>query len=175
MPRPTKLTPSIQEGIVNAVRVGTPLSTAAGFVGVAPATVNEWLARGTGVDPQRETTRLYAAFAAAITRARSEDEIRRLARLEQAGRGGAVLARTTTRHLDGSVTTHEHFAPPDWRADAWVLERSRPEQWGRKERLDLRLSIERAAEKVAGELGLTVEEVLAEARALLKETDDERS
>ena len=45
----------------------------------------------------------------------------------------------------------------------WFLERAYPDRWGRRERVDMHVSIERAAQKVAAELGLTVEAVLAEA------------
>ena len=43
---------------------------------------------------------------------------------------------------------------------------------GYGERLDLNLSIEAAAKKVADQFGLTATEVLAEARLLLSEVDD---
>lgn len=44
---------------------------------------------------------------------------------------------------------------------------------GYGERLDLTVSIQAAAAKVASEFGLTAQEVLAEARLLLLEVDDE--
>ena len=45
------------------------------------------------------------------------------------------------------------------------------ERWGRNARLDLQAAIQHAADQVAQELGMTLEEVLAEARALLAAVD----
>jgi hypothetical protein len=85
---------------------------------------------------------------------------------------------TETVNSEGDVVrriTEERYTEPQWTADAWVLERSRPETWGRKERVDLKLTIEAAAAKVAAALGLTVEAVLSEAQQLLLEVDDGRA
>ena len=172
MPRKTKLTPALQTAIANAVQVGVPLPQAAVIAGVGVATVQEWLARGLGTDPTRPQTPLYASFAEAITRARAVDELRRLARLEQAGRGGAVVAEKVTTFADGRSVTERTYAPPDWRADAFYLERSRPERWGRKVQADLTVNIPALAAKVAREMGLEVEALMAEAQALLREGQD---
>lgn len=173
--RQTKSTPAIQTAIVQAVSLGVPLVTAGHYAGVSKPTILEWLQRGQGTHTSRPTTRLYAAFADAIAHARAQDEIRRIARLEQAAKGGAVVYRKTTESVNaqGEVTrriTEERLSEPSWNADAWHLERSRPETWGPRAKLDLRLTIEAAA-KVAAELGLTVEEVLTEAKLLLEEVD----
>jgi hypothetical protein len=169
MARQTKLTPALQTAIVNAVTAGVSLAVAAELGGIDTATVYEWYARGIG-QHTRHSTPVYAAFAEAIMRARAHDETRRIARIEQAGRGGAVIARKTTRLPDGRQITEERFAPPDWQADAWHLERSRPKEWGRKDRVNLTVTIQEMATKVAAELGITVEEVLLEAQHLLTET-----
>jgi len=178
MPRPlgrtTKLTPELHQAIVNAVSAGVSLVEAAQFAGVGRSTVLEWLDRGTG-QGRRQGTEVYIAFYAAVQKALAADTVRRVARIEQAGRGGAVIYRKTTTHKDGSTSVEERLAQPDWAADAWHLERSKPDQWGRKDRVDLKVTIQQAAQKVADALGLTVDEVLAEAQALLAEADDARS
>ena len=174
--RQTKLTPALQTAITQAVALGVPLVSAANYAGVSKPTILEWLQRGQGTHASRSRTKLYADFADAIAYARAQDEIRRLARLEQAARGGAVVYRKTTETVNaqGEVVrrvTEERTTEPAWSADAWVLERSRPETWGPRAKVDLRLTIEAAAAKVAAELGLTVEEVLTEAKLLLEEVD----
>jgi len=105
MARPTKLTPALQQGIVNAVAVGVPLAAAARLVGVDANTALEWYQRDTGTHPTRPTTKIYAEFAETIKRAKAADEACRLARIEQAGKGGAVVFERTTTFPNGKVQT----------------------------------------------------------------------
>ena len=170
MARRTKLTPQIQQAMANAITVGVPFKDACQLSGIGEETGAEWVARGEGRH-RRPCTPLYAGFAVAITQARAQDLARRVARIHKAGEGGTVVERTTTTYPDGRVITKERYAEPKWEADAWHLERTRPEQWGRKDRLALHVQMRQAAEKVAAEKGITVEEVLAEAQALLHEVD----
>src|SRR5262245_29058264 len=130
MARTTMLTPELSAGIAAAVRLGRTLTSAAARLGVASSTVQEWLSRGEGRH-ERKATPSFAAFAEAIARARAENEGRRLARLEAAAQGGALVYRKSVTHQDGTQkVTEERFAPPDWRADAWVMERRDPQSWG---------------------------------------------
>jgi hypothetical protein len=138
----SKLTPAIQAAICKAVAAGVRVSEASRLAGVSPVTVRQWVARGEGRSAGRRTIKIYADFAAAINRAKAQDEARRVARIDQAGRGDLVLRRTITETVDkdGKVTKRvieEHRTAPDWRADAWHLERSRPETWGPKARVHL--------------------------------------
>lgn len=186
MARPTKLTPVIAQAITAAVSGGVPYLRAAALAGIEERTALLWLARGQRVVQGMPPKEPFIQFFQAITQARAQDEARRVLRINQAGQGGQVVYRRetqvtyrkTTTYKDGSVTVEERstpgeerYAQADWAADAWHLERSRPDDWGRKDRVDLRLTIERAAQQVADELGLTKEEVLAEAEALLKAAD----
>ncbi len=134
--RRVKLTEARQQKIVQAISLGTPLETAFQYAGISIGTGFNWLSKGE--HPAKAP--IYAEFLEAVTLARAQDEMRRIGRIEQAGRGGAVIARKTIRRKDGTVETEERTQPPDWQADAWFLERSRWQTWGRKDRLDLRLS-----------------------------------
>lgn len=174
--RRSKLTPAIHRAIVKAVATGMHPHRAAALVQISEATIKEWLARGEGRHSTRPAHALYRAFWYDIHHAVAEDERRRIARIEQAGQGGAVISHRTVEKLNkaGEVIeriTEVKSAAPEWQADAWHLERSQPDVWGRRERLDIRLSIDRAAERVAADLGMTKEEVLAEAESLLQEMD----
>ena len=170
MARRTKLTPQIQQAIANAITVGVPFRDACQLAGIGERTGHEWLERGEG-QSARPRTPLYAQFAQTITQAHAQDVARRVARIHKAGEGGTVVERTTTTYPDGRVITRERYTEPAWQADAWHLERTRPDTWGRKDRLDLHVQMRQAAEKVAAEKGITVEEVLAEAQALLREME----
>lgn len=132
--RPTKLTPALARTIADAVRQGVPLTVAGESVKVAASTLLEWLARGEDRVAERPATDLYADFAESIKKARADDQARRLARLEQAATGGAVLHRKTITKPDGTVVIEEKYTEPQWTADAWHLERSDPDHWARKER-----------------------------------------
>jgi hypothetical protein len=171
--RQPKLTPAVQTAICNAVQVGVPLVQAAQLVGIDGATALEWMARG---EDRHQRARLapYAEFAEAITRAKALDEARRLVRLEQAGRGGAVTHEKVTTFADGRTVTERHFSPPDWRADEFYLERAYPDRWGRKMQEDLRLQIEQILAEVAQEVGVSPEALLREAQQVLREYDARR-
>lgn len=54
MSRPTKLTDDLRERIAQQVAEGIPTETAARLAGIAPSTVNNWLARGRDELARRE-------------------------------------------------------------------------------------------------------------------------
>jgi len=169
--RTTKLTPQIQESIVRAVTAGAPYYQACLLAGVGTTTASEWLERGEGRHPTRSCTPQLASFAAAITHAKASDEIRRIARIDAAARGGAIIHEKTTRFPDGRVVTETQRAAPDWRADAFHLERCYSDRWGKRMQADLRLQIDQMVREVAAEVGVTPEALIAEAEAMLREHD----
>ena len=181
--RRTKLTPAVQQTITDAMEAGTPFESACRLAGVSPTTGHEWRQRGAAMHPRRTVGTLYAEFAEAIARARAQDEARRVLRINQAGQGGTVTYERTVEKLNeagevGARITEVQYSPPDWRAAAWHLERAYPDQWGRRERVDVQRTIQRIAAKVASEASangtpMTAEEVIAEAQRLLDEADRE--
>ena len=173
MGRPTKLTDNIRTAILKAVANGVPYLQAAALADVSQNTAMEWRARGQGTD-NRPPTPLYASFANALKKAEAQDEARRVLRINQAGQGGTVTYEKVTRTTAADGTAKEireqRRTAPEWQADAWHLERTRPEVYGRRDRVDVTLTlIQQAAQKVADELGMTADEVLSEAQALLAE------
>ena len=171
--RVTKLTPALQQAIVNAVAGGVPFMTACHLAGITHEIGYEWIRRGEDTHATRPSAPIYVQFAQAITHARAQDETRRLLQISQAGKGGAVVHQRTVEKLNAageviSRTTEVQHAPPDWRADAFVLERSRPDSWGRRDRVDIHV-VEKVAQEVGDKYGMTAAEVLAEAQTFLKE------
>src|SRR5262249_5917449 len=142
-------------------------------VGVGQSTVLQWLQRGEGRSPRGVQT-AYVEFVEAITRAKAVDEARRIARLEQAGRGGAVVHEKTTTFADGRVVVERTYAPPDWKADAFVLERRYADRWGRTLKADLRLEVQQMVAEVAAEFDLTPEALMEEAQRFIAEHDARR-
>ena len=116
------LTPELVKAITAAVSSGMYIRRACALVGIGESTYYEWLQRGTA-----EPESIYADLAVAIEKAEASDHARRLARIEAAGEGGAVLSKETTTKTrkDGSqvVTESEKTSAPAWQADAWSLER----------------------------------------------------
>ena len=171
--RRTKLTDAICKAILQAVASGVPYERAAAMADVSEQTAREWRARGEGTH-QRSQSPLYAAFALDLKKAEAQDEARRVLRINQAGQGGLVTYEKVTRTTapDGTVKEirEQRKSAPEWQADAWHLERTRPEVYGRRDRLDVQMTlIRQAAATIAAEMGITVDEVLAEAQALLTE------
>lgn len=110
--RPRKLTPELQERYLSYVRTGVSNKVAALAAGISPTTVMEWIARGEGRHPARDGDEVFAGFAEAVARVRSEREA----------------------YLAGLIAA---AAPEDWKAAAWLLERGMPDTYGRSNRVEL--------------------------------------
>ena len=128
--KPTLLTPDVEKAICADLRLALPDKYAAEANGIASATYYEWLAKGeTGEEP-------YAAFYAAVTRARAQAACN-LTRKALAGGKGASHA-------------------------TWLLERRFREFYGPQQRLELAgdpnapLHINRTKDLLDG---LTIEEL----------------
>lgn len=104
--RPTHLTPEAQDAICEALRDGVPMRTAAQLAGIPERTVFEWLRRGEGFDLKPQE-RIYVEFLQATKLARAEGVKERIRRITQA-------------------------AEKNWQADAWVLERTHPEEFSQR-------------------------------------------
>jgi len=103
MSRPTKLTPEVQDRIMQAVQAGNYLETAANFAGIDGSTLRRWVQKGSAPSAPEP----YRTFCTALKSARASAEVRSVALIQQAATGGT------------------------WQAAAWYLERSYPERWGR--------------------------------------------
>lgn len=112
-------------------------------------------------------SRTRAAVAAGITK----DTVRRWAdrypsfarRLDQAEAEGVAL-------LLGAVRQHAMSgAPNTWQAAAWILERTHPDEFGQRSRVDISMDIREHVKEIAAETGLDEAEIMAEAERLLTE------
>jgi hypothetical protein len=106
--RKTKLTPERQAKIVNAIRAGSYVETAAAAAGIDKVTLYRWLKRG-----GRFPGTIYADFADAVNEATAQAEMRDVLTISKAAGEG------------------------DWRAAAWRLERKYPKRWGTVSRTEL--------------------------------------
>jgi hypothetical protein len=132
--RKPKLTPAVQQRLVQAVTAGAYFEVACEAAGISRATGYEWIARGCGQDKDRPRTPLYADFADAIEKAHADAELLRVARIAKAAQGGQLLSEKIRRTADGEEIIERRYSQPQWQADAWWLERRYPARWGRQER-----------------------------------------
>jgi hypothetical protein len=95
--------------------------------------------------------------------------VRRLLQITKIAEGGIVTYEKVTTFPDGREVREVQRTAPQWQPHAWHLERKYPDRYGRKLQANVTLDIRALATKVAAELGLEVEALMAEAKALLKE------
>jgi transposase len=60
-------------------------------------------------------------------------------------------------------------SPKNWTAAAWWLERRHPDEYGRRDRVEVTLDVKTLSAKIAAERGLDESEVMAEAERILAE------
>lgn len=123
----TVLTDAVHERIVNYLRSGAPYSHAAAAVGISERTLYAWLARG---------ERYELALESALEPPATDEPFYRLRADMLAARAAARVAAavTITRAIGGErdPETGAWVTFPDWKAAAWYLERSAPEEYGRR-------------------------------------------
>jgi transposase len=107
MPRPSKLTPEIQDRICKAIRAGNYYEPACQLVGIAYFTFRRWMDRG-----EKQTKGAYREFCEAVHRAEAAAE----AKMVRQWRGKC---------------------PEDWRAARDFLARRFPDRWAQKESLTI--------------------------------------
>jgi hypothetical protein len=102
---PSKFNEDRAEKLLQAVRGGNYLETAARYAGLSYSTLRRWILKADDPDAPPE----YVEFKEALEKARADAEVASLAKIQKAAGEGA------------------------WQASAWYLERSWPERWGRRD------------------------------------------
>ena len=128
MPRPTKLTIELTEVIAGHIRDGNYPEVAASLAGISPSTFYLWMDRG------RKGVAPFLEFLESIERAQARATIDRVAYIVRAAEVG------------------------HWRAAAWLLERTRPEQYGKRSRGVMEWDEHRQGQPYEGS-GISVEEL----------------
>ncbi|MDI3102010.1 hypothetical protein QJ054_33790 [Streptomyces sp. AN-3] len=141
--RPRLLSEEVEQRLVAASRTGVAVELAAEMAGVSRSSFLAWMARGRAEveareagekpDPDEEE---YAALYEKVRTARATAAARAMMNIRRVADGG-VVTKVTTRKFRDSVTgeiveeTVEDRTAPDWRADAWYLERQHRDQYGK--------------------------------------------
>ena len=156
--RKSKFTDKTRNKIYKAIRYGLGYKEAAQAAGVGKTTLHRWRATGKACSEAESIDEVISQFKLKnedefwefwefwerLEQAEPMGEYARAARIAKVGRGGykTTEERVTTRDaitpLGAVVTLNEKTVitrkvKPDWKADAWVLERRSPERWGRRE------------------------------------------
>lgn len=150
--RPRLLTPEVHEKLIDATRVGSPMSVAAAYVGISERAFQVWMKRGfeedahiaDGGTPHESEAPFYELFKE-VSEARSAAAVRASTLIQRASIGGVVTEETVKKYRDpetGAVVeeTTVKRTPPDWRAAAWYLERQHPLHFGRQNQVQMELS-----------------------------------
>jgi transposase len=136
MGRPPTLNEELIGNIVNAMRAGSYVETAAAVNGVSKEILFIWFRRG-----NKTPKTIYGNLVRAVHKAFAESELRDLLIIEKAARG-------TTTAISVKDETGEQLydkdgikiiikpQEPNWHASAWRLERKFPKRWGRLDRLE---------------------------------------
>ncbi|WP_411147350.1 hypothetical protein [Streptomyces sp. A30] len=141
--RPRLLSEEVEARLVAASRTGVAVELAAEMAGISRTSFLRWMARGraeaeareAGEPPEEEESE-YAALYEKVRTARATAALRAMANIRRVADGG-IVTKVTTRRFRDSVTgeiveeTVEDRTAPDWRADAWYLERQHREHYGK--------------------------------------------
>lgn len=106
--RPSKLTPETCKAIVDGITIGMPYHAAAQAAGITYETFNNWMNRGKKAKSGR-----YFQFFQDIKEAESRGIRNNLILITKAAKEGS------------------------WQASAWILERRHPEDFGRREKVNM--------------------------------------
>jgi hypothetical protein len=126
--RPSKFTDQRVQRLLAAIRAGNTTRAACHYAGIGVQTLADW---------QRQ----HRDFREALEKAEADAEVRMVAEIVQAVRGGT------------------------WQAAAWWLERRRADDYGRRDRVDVELRLQ--LKRLAAELELSEQDILAEAERLV--------
>lgn len=114
--RPTVLNVEMKDAIVDLLKRGNYITTAAAAVGISPVTVGAWVRKGEELSNLEreldETEQLFVAFSVEVQKARAFAEVQHVETIRQASK-------------------------ENWTASAWWLERTNPKDWGKVSRTEI--------------------------------------
>jgi hypothetical protein len=135
--RPTKLTDDLRQRVADYLRAGNPIDTAVRACDLAPSTHYEWMGKAEALEHVDPAALRGKALNAALAKAglpkdgTAPEKRARIAALRRYRESvlDAIAASEAT-----AVLRIASAAKDDWRAAAWMLERTYPERWAKPPR-----------------------------------------
>lgn len=171
--RPTVWTETARARFLEAIGKGVDYKGACAYAGVSYSAwfeLRKWTESGRRASPLRDDLRQFLQQVQLVEGSLLATSIDGIV---AAGTGQTIVRkRETVRQLPdpnrpGELieerTTETEYDTGQWRALAWWAERRYPKQWGRRDRSTVNMEAEAA--KLAAELGVPVDELIAEAEA----------
>lgn len=146
MARRTRLTKDLQGQIVAALATGVTEDAACRTVSLHPSVYYRWKQRGrlaethwTRLTPEQQRLEvLYKEFYEAVTRAWHQSHTRLAGAVLSAAVPHETVERIVVRKANGEVEeTTRTRREWDWRAAMTILERRFPEDWGKRDRVEV--------------------------------------
>lgn len=145
-PLALNVTPDIRTRLLEYIRTGVPLEHAAVAAGISSTTYFRYMQRGQEATTKAQTGAQLtpaeldlAELWEDVARARAESVTMSVLQIQKAAQGGYVLKETKRTYRDDNgrdVTEHERtYAPVDWRAAGFLLERRDRGNFGRASQL----------------------------------------
>lgn len=141
---PTKCTPETIEKILEAIRGGAYLETAAAYAGIRNQTLHNWIRKGRrdlaphSKEAKPKPNTREAKFVRQLDKAMALAELMDLATISHFAQGHEVEKTTVTKTVNAEGKTVEEKTAKEtrqrreWQAAAWRLERKFPERYGRR-------------------------------------------
>ena len=139
MARPSKLNKDVQARIVEFLKSGAYIETAAKAAGIGKSTLYEWLERGAKEDKGR-----YRAFLEAVEEAQASDEMRGVQQLERLA-NDKVTVRCPQCESAVAVPVPNNVA---LNAVTWKLERKYPDRYGGRVKLQVEAKVQEGVERL---------------------------
>ncbi len=127
--RKSRLTPEIEEQVVQLLRAGNYVETAAAFAGIAKVQLYDWLRKGAALREKLNKLESQKAFDKAV----KELDPRDAAYVSFHDAVGKAQAESEARN----VALIQKAADKNWQAAAWRLERQHNSKWGRTDKHEI--------------------------------------
>ena len=125
--RITGCTEDVIDQICEGVLLGLPNKDLAAAAGISTDTFYQWMRWGKGKEEPAKDVEVFQYLVARMAKANKERLAKHLNNIADISEGGQVVSEKIVELPNGTRTTEKQYAKGDWRASAWILERTAKE------------------------------------------------